>query len=124
MLYMVHLAVVFEASVNDASLFDIWEQAIVVDANGPSEAIENAVATYSRTLGGNVSRQALGYEREPVFYGVRSVHTNIAVEEGKAESPRNITLGKTITIDKRQLQTLRSFENILVPYSFIHIETL
>jgi hypothetical protein len=116
--YIVVVALVLENDRVDEKKFDVWEVQTPVEADNPKTALLDAVAL-SR---GFKEWKVLGYPREPLFYAVRSVHREppfVAVSEEEHRQNRlPILVG---SINKQQLQSLRSFGEIYLPYSFMHI---
>jgi hypothetical protein len=116
--YIVVVALVLANDRADDNKFDVWEVQTPVEADGPKKALLDAVALSK----GFEDWKALGYPREPLFYAVRSVHREppfvTVSEEEHRQNRLPILVG---SIDKQQLQSLRSFGEIYLPYSFMHI---
>jgi hypothetical protein len=110
---------VFETNRTDENRFDIWDILTLVEADSPKEAMQAAISLSK----GFEDQKVLGYPNEPVLCAVRSVHTPlppIAVSENVHHQCRLPVLVGSIS--EKQVQSLRSFEVIYLPYYLIHLD--
>jgi hypothetical protein len=118
MRYDVIVALVFATERAGEDKYDVWDIQIPVDADSPKKALLHAISL-SKSF---EDWRVLGYSHEPVLYAVRSVHREsrlgVVDEKEKDQSRLSILVG---SINEQQFQSLRSFKEIYLPYSFIHI---
>ena len=119
MRYSVTIGLVFATERASEDRFDVWDIHTPVDADGPIQAVQAAIAL-SKSF---PDWQVLGYPCEPVLCGVRSLHTPespfVLLGEEHHQSRLPVLVG---TISEQKVQLLRSFEEISFPYAFIHID--
>jgi hypothetical protein len=118
MRYDVIVSLVFATERADEEKYDVWDVQTPLEADGPSTALLDAIAL-SKSF---EDWKKLGYPHEPILYGVRSVHrqSRLGVVSGKEpdQSRLCILVG---TINEQQVQSLRSFDTIDLPYGFMHV---
>ena len=118
MRYDVIVALVFATERTDEDRYDVWDIQTPVEADSPKKALLDAVALSK----GFEDWKALGYPHEPVLYAVRSVHREsrlgVVSEKEHDQSRLSILVG---SINEQQVQSLRSFKEIYLPYNLIHI---
>jgi hypothetical protein len=117
MRYDVIVALVFATERTDENRYDVWEIQTPVEADSPQTALLDAVVLSKRFEDWKV----LGYSHEPVLYAVRSVQResrlDVVSQKAHDQSRLSILVG---SINEQQVQLLRSFKEIYLPYSFIH----
>jgi hypothetical protein len=118
MRYDVIVALVFATERTDEDRYDVWDIQTPVEADSPKKALLDAIILSK----GSEDWKALGYPYEPVLYAVRSVHREsrlgLASERDYNQSRLPILVG---SINEQQVQSLRSFKKISLPYYFMHI---
>ena len=117
--YIVIVALVFANNRTDENKFDVWDVQTPVEADGPKKALPDAIALSKSFEDWKVP----GYSHEPVLYAIRSVHTEplfVAVSEREHRQNRlPVLVG---SINGQEVQLLRSFEKIYLPYAFMHVD--
>ena len=118
MRYDVIVALVLETERTDENKYDVWDIQTPVEADSPKKALLDAIV-----LSKNFEDwKTLGYPHEPVLCAVRSVHSGsrlgVLSEKEHDQSRLSILVG---TISEQQVQSLRSFKKIYLPYGFMHI---
>jgi hypothetical protein len=108
--YVVTIVLVFETDRPDEPRFDLWDIKTPVEADGPGKALKAAVSL-SRIAD---DREAMGYPRAPVLRGVRAVDT-------PSDPVSEKEFRQVCKINQEQVELLRSFELIYVPYHLIHL---
>jgi hypothetical protein len=118
MRFDVIVALVFATERTDEDKYDVWDIQIPVEADSPKKALLDAMFL-SKSF---EDWKVLGYAHEPVLFGVRSVHRDSrlgAVSEKERDQSRlSVLVG---SINEEQVQSLRSFKKIFLPYNLIHI---
>jgi hypothetical protein len=121
MRYVAHVVVVFPIDQSGPGTFDIWENAVVLNSESPKKALDDAIAVSRSLLDDRNNCGTLGYSNRPVLYAVKSLYDYLAL--GRPENMENChILTKNITIGKEELEKLRSFDQISVPFGLIHID--
>lgn len=118
MRYDVIIALVFATERIEENRYDLWDIQTPVEADSPKKALLGAIALSKASE----DWKALGYPREPILYAVRSVHreSRLGALSGKQQDQSRLSI-LVGTISERQLQSLRSFKKINLPYYFTHI---
>src|SRR5712671_3298557 len=120
MRYVVHVIAAFAAGRPDTKSFDIWEIGLRLAADGPGDALEHAVSRSRAILDDADNLQALGYPAKPTFYGVKSAYSDVDLPRGKADHDSEcILLTKTATFDEEQMEQVKSFDTVLIPFSIM-----
>jgi hypothetical protein len=118
MRYDVIVGLVFETERADEDRYDVLDIQTPIEADSPKKALLGAMAL-AKTI---EYWGPLGYPREPVICAIRSVHRESrlgSVSEKVFDQSRLPILVGSIT--EQQVQLLKSFEKIHLPYYFIHI---
>jgi len=123
MRYFAQVIIAFAEFANGGKVFDVWESTLVLDAEGPVQALKQAIPNSRRVFDDPKNWRALGYFSKPCFYGVRSVHDEEDLP-GRRASDNNDCMMLTMigTFDETQMAKLTAFERVLVPYYVIHID--
>lgn len=118
MRYDVIVSLVFATGRPDEDRYDVWEIQTPVEADGPKTALLDAIAL-SKSF---EDWKKLGYPDEPILYAIKSVQRQsrlgVASETELDQSRLCLLIG---TINEQQVQSLRSFDTIHLPYGFMHI---
>lgn len=123
MRYVVHVVAIFAADESGVRQYDVWENAITVDAEGPRKALEDGVRRSKKCLNSRLKLRALGYPEEPVLYAVRNLDMADDPPEGMAHSAHeSMRLTKVVTVNESEFEAIKSFENIMIPYGVIYID--
>jgi hypothetical protein len=123
MRYFAQVIVAFAEFANDRNVFDLWESTLVLDAEGPVQALKQAIPNSRRVLDDSKTWRALGYFSKPCFYGVRWVDDEADLPGRRANCTSDCMMLRMVgTFDETQMTKLRAFEHILVPYYIIHID--
>jgi hypothetical protein len=119
MKFTVVVSLIFATNRADKNRFDVWDIFTPVEADGPKEALYGAISL-SKSL---EDWKILGYPNEPILYAVRSVHTRDSTISGSAEEQHHCRLRTLVgSISEKEVELLRSFEKIYLPYAFMHID--
>jgi hypothetical protein len=73
MRYFAQVIIAFSDLQKGRNVFDVWESTLVLDADGPGQALKQAIPNSRRVFDDPKNWRALGYFSESCFYGVRSV---------------------------------------------------
>ena len=123
MRYFAQVTIAFSDCEKGQNVFDIWESTLVLDAEGPGQALKQAIPNSRRVFDDPKNWRALGYLSNPCFYGVRSIHTEEELPGRKASCNSDcMTLTMIGTFDETQMAKLTAFEDVLVPYSVMYID--
>jgi hypothetical protein len=125
MSYVAHVLVVFPPDPADSPILDVWENFVVFAAENPRKALERAIALTKAVLDDDDNCRAVGYPSRPILYGVRDLMTDDVLPQTEARAPDGCQiLTKQRSISKGDFEKLRSFDEILIPYSIIHSSEL
>ncbi len=122
MLYVVTVANVLAADRVDE--FDLWEIQILVRAENPKAALLEA-ELFSRS---SDTWKRLGYPSEPVLHAVRNVHDELLCDGSllsslsQARLPQRLLVTRIGEVEEKELEALRHFHHIQLPYGFIYID--
>jgi hypothetical protein len=122
MRYVTHVVAVFPASRQDAIVFDVWENIAIVEAGAPRDTLERATALSRGFLDDDANCATLGFEQADL-YGVRALNSAVELpdtREPQRQNPR--ILVKLRSIDKADLDKLRSFDEIPARLQLMHVE--
>src|SRR5262249_55702550 len=112
-------ALVFATERTSGDKYNLWDIHIPVEADGPKSALLDAPSRLKKFDAWKV----LGYRVQQVLCGIRALHDAppllSVAEEDYLGSRFPILVG---AIDEQKVQLLRSFQDIHLPYAFIHIE--
>jgi hypothetical protein len=123
MRYIVHVVAIFSADESDVKKYDVWENTVISNSEGPRKALEGGIRMSKKLLNNTSNLRALGYPEEPVLYAVRSVDTDDDLPEGMAnESCDSMRLTKVATVNESEFEAIKSFENISIPYGVMYID--
>ena len=123
MRYFAQVIIAFAELANGRNLYEIWESTLVLDAEGPGQALKQAIPNSRAVFDDPKNWRALGYLSNPCFYGVRSIHTEEELPGRKASCNSDcMTLTMIGTFDETQMAKLTAFEDVLVPYSVMYID--
>jgi hypothetical protein len=113
--------VVFSAD-RPTDKFDVWEHAVVVQADSLREGLKGAVSMSRSVFDDPDYRKELGYSRKPVLYAVPSIysHDGPEIKTGSRESRPLVT--NFSTLDGQQLERLKAFHDVLVPINVVYVE--
>ena len=118
MRYDVIVGLVFETGRPDEDRYDVWDILTQIEGDSPKKALLGAMAL-AKTI---EYWGPLGYPCEPVICAVRSVHSESRLgsvsEKVYDQSSLPVLVG---SITEQQVQLLKSFKKILLPYYFMHI---
>ena len=121
MSYVAHVMVVFPPDPTDSVILDVWENFVIFAAENPRDAIERAISLTKAVLDNDENCRALGYPSRPVLYGVRDLATDDVLPQSPPTTHEGCRiLTKQRSISKADLEKLRSFDEISVPYGLIH----
>lgn len=124
MRYVARIVAVFPVTRTDPFVFDVWENIVVVEAEGPRRALERAIALSRSLLDDDANCAALGYSSRPILYGVRELNSAVELPETREPQRQNPrTLVRTMSISKADFDKLKSFEGIQCRFQLMHIET-
>jgi len=123
MRYLAHLMIAFSDDAKGPNVFDIWEGTLAVHSETSSQALAQAIANSRAVLDDPENWRALGYSTRPCLYAVRSIQTEVDLPGRKAMCNSNCMMLMWIaTFDETQMAKIRAFEDVLVPYSAMHID--
>jgi len=118
MKYIVVIALIFDSGSADENKYDVFEVQIPVEVDGPKKAVLAAI-DFSKK---QENWEWLGYPDGPLLYGVRSVHSEppftVVSEEEYCQNRIGVRIA---SISEQQFQALKSYNEIHIPYSFMHI---
>jgi hypothetical protein len=122
MRYVANVTIAFPAGSTTLNAFDIWESTIVLESESPTQALQQAILVSRTRLDEPGNWRSLGYRTEPCLYAVRSLHT-------EPDLPRNsvkcndgcVMLTKVATFNELEMNKIKNFEDVLVPYRVIHL---
>jgi hypothetical protein len=115
--YIVAVDAVFPS--HRANEYDVWEIQTLVESAEPIAAFEQALAFADRAK----NLEFLGYRDEPTLVGVRSIHEPLNPGEmTKIKCPHSWYVTKVATIDEGQLQMVKAFQKISIPFALLHID--
>src|SRR5215475_6863207 len=117
MRYFAQVTVAFSTERSASNASDIWEVMLAVDAEGPGEALLQALSKSRMVLDDSENWRALGYSKKPCLYGVRGIHTDDHLPGSKASCNSDFMILTWIgTFDETQMAKLAAFEHVLLPY--------
>ncbi|MGJ4945887.1 hypothetical protein ACQR1W_35360 [Bradyrhizobium sp. HKCCYLS1011] len=117
--YIVVVTLVLKSGSADGDTYDVWDYYVPVDASGPKDAVRQAVS-HSKEFD---QWSAMAYQEPPVIRGVRAVHSGLPSISGAEREYPSCHLRMLVgTIDRKNVDLLKSFEEILMPFSFIYID--
>jgi hypothetical protein len=123
MRYIVHVVAIFAADESGAKQYDVWENTVIFDSEGPRKALEGGISLSKNLLSNTSNLRALGYPEEPVLHAVRSVDTDDDLYDGVANCAHDsVRLTKVATINEREFEAIKSFDKISIPYGLIYID--
>jgi hypothetical protein len=123
MRYFAQVIIAFAELANGRNLYAIWESTLVLDAEGPSQALKQAILTSRRVFDDSKNWRALGYFSKPCFYGVRWVDDEADLPGRRVSRANDCMMLRMIgTFDETQMAKLTTFEDVLVPYHVIYID--
>jgi hypothetical protein len=123
MRYFAQVVIGFAEFANGQNLYEIWESTLVLEAEGPSQALKQAIPNSRRVFDDPKNWRALGYFSKPCFYGVRWVDSEADfVGTRVSHSSDCIMLRMIGTFDETQMVKLAALEDVLVPYHVIYID--
>lgn len=117
MRYVVHVAAVFDG--REQKGFDLWENVVLVEADDPRNAFENALLVTRDVLENAGNCRQLGYDHAPMLYAITSVHTYLRLASSHAEHG---VLEKIAELSEDQFRTINSFQEVSLPYKVMHIQ--
>jgi len=118
MKYDVIIALVFATERVSDDKYDLLEIQTPVEADRPKTALLDAVRLSKSSNGW----RPLGYPGEPVLCAVRSIHRESRLDAVPGQERDTSRLAVLVgRISEQQLQSLKSFNDILLPYSIMHI---
>ena len=116
MRYDVIVALVFATERVSDDKYDLLEIQTPVEADRPKTALLDAIR-FSKSSNG---WKPLGYPDEPVLCAVRSIHGESRLDAVPGKEPGTSRLAVLVgRISEQQLQSLKSFKKILLPYCII-----
>ena len=123
MRYFAQVIIAFAEFTNGRDVFDFWESTLVLDADGPVQALKQAIPNSRRVFDDPKNWRAMGYFSKPCFYGVRWVDDEADLPGRRASCTSDCMMLRMIgTFDESQMAKLRGFEDVLVRYYVIHID--
>jgi hypothetical protein len=123
MRYIAHVTLAFAVDNTHPKTFDIWEHVIVFQSRGSRDALKSALANSKAILDQSDNYQALGYLSKPSLYAVRSLHTDVDLPRTSAKRDDNCwMLSRLGTFSEEEMERIRSFNEVSVPYRVIHID--
>jgi hypothetical protein len=123
MRYFAQVIIAFSDFEKRRNVFDVWESTLVLDAEGPGRALKQAIPNSRRVFDDPKNWRALGYFSKPCFYGVRSIYDQEDLPGRRASCNSDCMMLTMIgTFDETQMAKLTAFEDVLVPYSVMHID--
>jgi hypothetical protein len=123
MRYFAQVIMAFAEFANGRSVFDIWESTLVLDAEGPGQALKQAIPSSRRVFDDPKTWRALGYFSKPCFYGVRWVDEEADLPGRRVSGTSDCMMLRMIgTFDEAQMAKLTAFEDVFVRYRVIHID--
>jgi len=123
MRYVAQVIAVFPADRENASVFDVWENIAVVEAEAPRDAIERAIALSRSLLDDDAHCATLGYSTRRILYGVRALNSAVELPGTREPQPQNPRiLVRLMSINRADLDKLKSFDEIPVRFQLMHIE--
>jgi hypothetical protein len=115
--------IAFSDDAKGPNVFDIWEGTLAVDSESPRQALAQAISNCRTVLDDPENWRALGYSTKPCLYAVKTIQTEVDLPGKKARCNRNcIMLMWIATFDEPQMAKIRAFEDVVVPYSAMHID--
>jgi hypothetical protein len=123
MRYLARVMIAFSDDAKGPNVFDIWEGTLAVDSESPRQALAQAISNCRTVLDDPENWRALGYSTKPCLYAVKTIQTEVDLPGKKARCNRNcIMLMWIATFDEPQMAKIRAFEDVVVPYSAMHID--
>ena len=123
MRFIVYVVVIFSADELGRKQYDVWENTVIFDSEGPRNALEGGIRLSKKLLNNTSNLRALGYPEEPVLYAVRSVDTDDDLLDGVANCAHDsVRLTKVATINEKEFEAIKSFGDISIPYGVMYID--
>src|SRR4051794_28057198 len=105
MRYVVHVVVIFAADESGSKHYDVWENTVILNAEGARDALEGGIRLSRQLLSNAAKLKSLGYPKEPVLYAVRSVDTDDGLPPGLASfAGESMRLAKVATINESEFE--------------------
>lgn len=118
MKYIVVIALIFDNGSDHENKFDVLEIQTLVEVDHLKKSIPTAIAFWKK----RENWQEFGYPDEPLLCAARSVHSEppfITISE--EEHRQNRIDVRIASINEQQFQSLKSYNEIHIPYSFMYI---
>jgi hypothetical protein len=124
MRYLARVTVVFSDNGKGSNASDIWEATLAVDSESARQALAQAISKSRTVLDDLENWRALGYSKKPYLYAIRSLHTEVEFPGRKASCNSDCMMLTMIgTFDENQVAKLVAFEDVLVPYCVMYIDS-